>query len=49
MGPQAATLIQPLVMAMTLDLDAQTLAERAYWIHPTLTEVISDALRQLEI
>ena len=47
MGPQAATLIQPLVMAMTLDIDTQTLAERPYWIHPALTEVISNALRQL--
>ncbi len=47
MGPQAATLIQPLVLAMTLDIDAQTLAERPYWIHPALTEVISNALRDL--
>lgn len=47
MGPQAATLIQPLVMAMTLDIDTQTLAECPYWIHPALTEVISNALRQL--
>jgi mycothione reductase len=48
MGPQAATLIQPLVMAMTLDLDAQILAERPYWIHPALTEVVSNTLRQLD-
>ncbi|TDU86555.1 mycothione reductase [Kribbella voronezhensis] len=47
MGAQAATLIQPLVVAMTLDLDARTLAERPYWIHPALTEVISNALRDL--
>jgi mycothione reductase len=49
MGPQAATLIQPLVMAMTLDIDARTLAGRPYWIHPALTEVISGALRQLRL
>jgi mycothione reductase len=47
MGPQAATLIQPLVIAMTLDIDVGTLAERPYWIHPALTEVLSGALRQL--
>ena len=47
MGPQAATLIQPFVIAMTLDIDARTLAECPYWIHPALTEVISGALRRL--
>ncbi|WP_112236653.1 mycothione reductase [Kribbella monticola] len=47
MGPQAATLIQPLVVAMTLDVDTRSLAERPYWIHPALTEVISNALRDL--
>jgi mycothione reductase len=47
MGPQAATLIQPLVLAMTLGIDARTVAERPYWIHPALTEVISTALRAL--
>ncbi|GAA1552648.1 mycothione reductase [Kribbella sancticallisti] len=47
LGPQAATLIQPLVVAMTLDIDARTLAEQPYWIHPALTEVVSNALRDL--
>jgi mycothione reductase len=47
MGPQAATLIQPLVVAMTLDIPARDLAERPYWIHPALTEVVSNALREL--
>ncbi|RTL67694.1 MAG: mycothione reductase [Pseudonocardiaceae bacterium] len=45
LGPQASTLIQPLVLAMTLDLDARTLAERPYWIHPALTEVVQQALQ----
>ncbi|WP_405059167.1 mycothione reductase [Kribbella sp. NBC_01505] len=49
MGPQAATLIQPLVVAMTLDIDARTLAEQPYWIHPALTEVISNALQNLDL
>ncbi|NEC93221.1 hypothetical protein G3I71_47570, partial [Streptomyces sp. SID12501] len=31
MGPQAATLIQPLVLAMTLGIDARTLAKSPYW------------------
>ena len=44
LGPQASTLIQPLVLAMTLDLDARTLAEKPYWIHPALTEVVQQAL-----
>jgi mycothione reductase len=47
MGPQAATLIQPLVLAMKLGIDARTVAERPYWIHPALTEVISAALRAI--
>jgi mycothione reductase len=47
MGPQAPTLIQPLVMAMTLDLDAGTLVTEPYWIHPALTEVVENALRAL--
>lgn len=47
LGPQAATLIQPLVVAMTLDIDVKTLAERPLWIHPALTEVVKETLRQL--
>ncbi|MFZ3474820.1 FAD-dependent oxidoreductase [Streptomyces sp. 2.9] len=35
--PQAATLIQPLVLAMTLGIDAATLARSPYWIHPAPT------------
>lgn len=49
MGPQAATLIQPLVMAMTLGVAAETLTKRPYWIHPALTEVINETLRQFDI
>lgn len=47
MGPQAPTLIQPLVLAMTFDIDAGALSGRPYWIHPALTEVVDNALRQL--
>ncbi|WP_328966831.1 mycothione reductase [Streptomyces sp. NBC_00239] len=49
MGPQAADLIQPLVLAMTLDIDAATLAKSPYWIHPALTEVVEQALLDLDL
>ena len=48
LGPEAPTLIQPLVLAMTLDIPAATLAGRPYWIHPALTEVVRQALAALE-
>ncbi|MGN5635895.1 mycothione reductase [Streptomyces sp. AC154] len=44
-GPQAATLIQPLVLAMSFGLTAREVAERPMWIHPALTEVVENALR----
>ncbi|MFJ7266432.1 mycothione reductase [Streptomyces sp. NPDC099050] len=48
-GPQAATLIQPLVLAMTLGIDAPTLARSPYWIHPALTEIVEKALLDLDL
>ncbi|WP_405981959.1 mycothione reductase [Streptomyces sp. NBC_00158] len=47
MGAQASTLIQPLVLAATLGIDAATLADSPYWIHPALTEVVENALLEL--
>ncbi|MCY0928931.1 FAD-dependent oxidoreductase [Streptomyces sp. H27-H1] len=47
MGPQASALIQPLVVAATLGIDAATLAGSPYWIHPALTEVVENALLDL--
>ncbi|MEU2244572.1 hypothetical protein ABZ572_34840 [Streptomyces sp. NPDC018338] len=47
MGAEASTLIQPLVLAATLGIDATTLAESPYWIHPALTEVVENALLDL--
>jgi mycothione reductase len=44
MGPQAPTLIQPLVLAATLGITARTLVDRPYWIHPALTEAVHQAL-----
>jgi mycothione reductase len=43
-GPQAATLIQPLVQAMQFGQTAAEVANEPYWIHPALTEVIENAL-----
>lgn len=43
-GPQAATLIQPLIQAMSFGLDIKAMARGQYWIHPALTEVIENAL-----
>ncbi|MFF9053957.1 mycothione reductase [Streptomyces erythrochromogenes] len=48
MGAQAATLIQPLVLALALGIDAATLAGCPYWIHPALTEVVENALLDLD-
>ncbi|MFF1870171.1 mycothione reductase [Kitasatospora herbaricolor] len=49
LGPQASTLIQPLVVAMSLGIDAATLAGGPYWIHPALTEVVANALLDLDL
>jgi len=46
-GPQASTLIQPLIQAMSFGLDATTMAHGQYWIHPALPEVIENALLAL--
>ncbi|MEH3140810.1 MAG: mycothione reductase [Mycobacterium kyogaense] len=43
-GPQAATLIQVFVVAIEFGISAADLAQRPYWIHPALTEVIENAL-----
>ena len=45
LGPHASILVQPLVVALSCGIDARTLAERPYWIHPALTEVVENALR----
>ena len=44
LGPEASTLVQPLVLAATLGITAETLVGRPYWIHPALTEVVQQAL-----
>jgi len=43
-GPQAASLIQPLIQAMQFGQTAAQLAHEPFWIHPALTEVVENAL-----
>lgn len=47
LGPQAVSLIQPLVVAMSLDIGAADLARTPLWIHPAPTEAVSNALLDL--
>ena len=47
LGPQAATLIQPLIQAMCLGNTVDELARGVLYIHPALTEVIEQALLEL--
>lgn len=49
MGYQASNLIQPVIMAMSLGIDAYTAARGQYWIHPALMEVTENALLGLEV
>jgi len=49
LGPQAATLIQPLVQALATGLNASDMAHGQYWIHPALTEVVENALLDLPL
>jgi mycothione reductase len=46
-GPQAATLIQPLVQAIYLDNTVEQLAHDVLYIHPAASEVVSQALLDL--
>jgi mycothione reductase len=46
-GPQAATLLQPLLQAMMLDQTVDRLAHDVLYIHPALTEVVEQALLAL--
>jgi mycothione reductase len=48
-GEQAATLIQPLIQAMSFGLPAREMARGQYWIHPALPEVVENALLHLDV
>jgi mycothione reductase len=47
LGPQAATLIQPLIQAMCLGNTVDQVASQVLYIHPALTEVVEQALLEL--
>ena len=49
LGPQASTLIQPLIQAMSFGLDARSMARGQYWIHPAMPELIENALLNLPL
>ena len=49
MGEQAATLIQPLIQAMSFGLGVREMARGQYWIHPALPEVVENALLGLRL
>lgn len=46
-GPQAATLLQPLLQAMMLGQSVDQLAHDVLYVHPALTEVLEQALLEL--
>lgn len=48
-GPQAPTVIQPLIQAMSFGLPAREMARGQYWIHPAMSELIENALLKLPL
>ncbi|WP_427888978.1 mycothione reductase [Kribbella sp. GL6] len=48
-GPQAPTVIQPVIQAMSFGLDAYAMARGQYWIHPAMPELIENALLKLDL
>ncbi|OQO89263.1 mycothione reductase [Saccharomonospora piscinae] len=48
-GPQAPTLLQPLIQAMSFGLDARSMARGQYWIHPAMPELVENALLALPL
>jgi mycothione reductase len=48
-GPEAATVIQPVIQAMSFGLSARDMARGQYWIHPALPELIENAVLALPL
>jgi mycothione reductase len=46
-GPQASILLQPVVQGMSLGSSPHDLARGQYWLHPSLAEVVENALLKL--
>jgi len=47
LGPDASSLIQPLIQAMSFGQTAHEVARGQYWIHPAMAEVVENALLAL--
>jgi mycothione reductase len=48
-GPQAPTLIQLVIQAMSFGISARDLARGQYWIHPAMPELLENALLKLPL
>ncbi len=48
-GPDASSLIQPLIQAMSFGQPARAVARGQYWIHPAMAEVVENALLALPL
>jgi mycothione reductase len=48
-GPEAATVLQPLIQAMSFGQPAHDVATKQYWIHPSLPEVVENVLLALPV
>lgn len=48
-GPQAPTLIQLAIQAMSFGQDVRALANGQYWIHPAMPELLENALLKLPL
>ena len=48
-GPDASSLIQPLIQAMSFGQAAPDVARGQYWIHPAMAEVVENALLALPL
>jgi len=49
LGPQASSVIQPVIQAMSFGLDAYSMARDQFWIHPAMSELIENALLKLKL
>ncbi len=49
LGPDASSLIQPIIQAMSFGLNAHDMARGQYWIHPALAEVVENAVLGLPL
>lgn len=48
-GPQAPTLVQLLIQGMEFGLHAHAMARGQYWIHPSMAELVENALLNLPL